>query len=196
VSTASQDIILSTPSFKLILRVDEKESIDSTLHYAPPGSSDAFVFVVADLYVHANHADTLVLPRRELGNAMMFLNSFEGWLSSKAQADLSTYIEKGGLAEWVDGYFQRLADDTSLVEDEKNYDRVMAQVMASDNDGIVACYPINRECVLEVMTRRGSSRERQVWWETIDRQQMRLIIQRARAQAEEIIKRFPSKLEH
>ena len=38
-------------SLKLILRVDEKESIDSTLHYAPPGSTDAFVFIVADLYV-------------------------------------------------------------------------------------------------------------------------------------------------
>jgi hypothetical protein len=115
VSAASQDIILSTPSLKLILRVDEKESIGSTLHYAPPGSTDAFVFIVADLYVHANHADTLVLPRRELGNAMMFLSSFEGRLSSKTGADLSTYIEKDGLSEWVDGYFQRLADDTPLV---------------------------------------------------------------------------------
>lgn len=155
------------PKFSIDFDVNLKLSIEWTRGFSSHGPD--FVFAVAETWLSIQGSRYLIESAIRPGNLIEEFKDFSVKLSSPPYVqNLEHIIPRGGWCAWMRGYWNRLNNDCSTVDDEANYDMLIGFSLMDSREGHIAIYRYRGTPTLEVATRTEEGIEPIHVWSEFD----------------------------
>lgn len=144
---------LNFSGFSIDFDVKIDSSIQETKAYRLPANID-FVFAVADTWLWMAGVRHLLVSDFNTGNLIELLRNLEQRLCAQSLSHtLEGVIERCGWGAWMHGYWDRLNNDASTVDDDAIYDLLIPMSLLEGHEGHIAAYNYNGTAVIEAATR-------------------------------------------